>query len=100
MASIELSKRHFAKAMSYVALSRVKTIDGLRILGLKEKNVLTLEPGKAPCSDDAVRELYRLRLMKIGIADYDEVSPLLDWILDYPTCINCRKWICLCTCQL
>jgi len=40
-ASIDVSKRHFAKAKTYVVLIRLKKNDGLRILALKEKNVLT-----------------------------------------------------------
>lgn len=59
-ASIDLSKRHFAKAMSYVALSRLKSLAGLRIINIKDNNVLTIKPEKPPCDENAARELYRL----------------------------------------
>lgn len=78
----------------------MKTKEGLRILGLKEKNILTLAPNKTPCDEDAVKELYRLRIMKIGIVLDNEVQEMLEWILDFPNCFNCKKWICQCTCKM
>lgn len=98
-ASIDLSKRHFAKAMTYVALSRIKSLDGLNLLAVKDTNVLTLKPNQTPCDDDAVRELSRLRLRKIGIVEETELMEILDWITDFPVCVNCMKWICKCVCK-
>jgi hypothetical protein len=84
--------------MSYVALSRLKTLSGLNLLGIKEKNILTWDKNKSPCDELAVRELYRLRLSKIGIRDLVEVNTLLDWITEYIECVSCKKWICKCVC--
>lgn len=84
--------------MSYVALSRVKSLGGLNILAIKDSNILTLKPKKAPCDDDAVRELHRLRLMKIGISEDEEMENILSWLLDYPMCNSCKQWVCYCKC--
>ncbi|OXA37750.1 ATP-dependent DNA helicase PIF1 [Folsomia candida] len=84
-ASIDLSKRQFAKAMGYVALSRLKSSSGLRIIGVNETNILTLKKNAAPCDEDALRELYRLRLMKIQV-DENEIHDLLNWVCEYPIC--------------
>lgn len=96
-ASIDLSKRQFAKAMGYVALSRLKSSSGLRIIGVNETNILTLKKNAAPCDEDALRELYRLRLMKIQV-DENEIHDLLNWVCEYPVCLICKKWICGCVC--
>lgn len=57
-------------------------------------------PNKTPCDEDAVRELHRIRLFKVGIVNEDEAEEILNWILDFPECVSCRKWVCQCICRL
>lgn len=82
--------------MSYVALSRLKSSGGLRMIGLNEKNILTLKKNASPCDED--EDLYRLRLMKIGMRD-SEFEDLLKWIVEYPICITCKNWVRACLCK-
>src|SRR5665811_1101347 len=89
MASIALGKAFFAKGMSYVALSCVKSLDGLSILGeILTNNVIT-RCNNSPASNSALREMYRLRIIKnAGELDEGEedLERLLDWIVGYPRC--------------
>ena len=54
---VDLSGKCNKKGMAYVALSRVKTLEGLAIISLDAKKLL----GDAPCDTEALNEIERLR---------------------------------------
>lgn len=57
-AVIDLGKKNFAKGQVYVALSRVKTLDGIVLCDLEPTKLLN-----RPHDEKALREMQRLRLL-------------------------------------
>lgn len=65
---------------------------------VEKRNILTLKKDAEPCDREAVKEIYRLRLMKIGMEEND-IESMLVWITEYPMCCCCKKWVCACKCK-
>jgi hypothetical protein len=71
-AVIDLSSKCTKKGMAYVALSRVKTLDGLAIKGLDVSKLLDM----APVDEDALKEIERLRAtLAVDVEMNDVIEP-------------------------
>jgi len=65
---LDLSKNLFAKAMAYVGISRVKSMDGLGIIAIDPTKLYTTNR-YCPCDMDALAELDRLRGLTNAISE-------------------------------
>lgn len=94
--------------MIYVAISRVRTFDGLYITDLEEKRLLAHKSknGKilGPCDIAPLREFHRLELANfLELSEKESkgefLMSLVEWKIEYVVCKACGEWCCFCTCN-
>lgn len=100
--TVHLGKHLFTYGLAFVAVSRVRTFDGLFITEIDENKLLVNKKKVGPCSPEPLKELYRLKLidfLECPEIDVILVEELTDWVIEYVMCKDHKEWVCLCPCK-
>lgn len=99
--TVHLGKHLFTYGLAFVAMSRVRTFNGLYITEVDDSKLLVNKKKVGPCSPEPLKELYRLKLLDfLGCteSEIDFLDDLVTWVTEYVMCNKCKLWKCLCTC--
>lgn len=100
--TVHLGKHLFTYGLAFVAVSRVRTFNGLYVTEIDDKKLLVNKKKVGPCSPEPLKELYRLKLLdflECAEIQVELLDELADWVIEYVMCKDCKEWICLCTCR-